>query len=56
MGGGGIGQGGRQMGGSGMIMPSAWAGVGDEAKAKAEAKSKRVIRATIVRFMGTILL
>jgi hypothetical protein len=35
-----------------MMMPSARAGVGGEAKAKAEAKSKKVMRATIVRFIG----
>jgi len=35
-----------------MMMPSARAGVGGEAKAKAEAKIKKVNRATIVRCMG----
>jgi hypothetical protein len=42
------------MGGSMMMIPSARAGVGGEAKAKAEAQSKRVNRATI-RFIGASL-
>jgi hypothetical protein len=48
-----MGQGGRQIGGSMMMMPSARAGVGE--KAKAEAKAKRVTIVTIRCFIGIIL-